>query len=110
MDMNGHGTFLASVAAGSADVPNRFLGAAPESTIAVVKLKPAKSYLKDFYAIRSDAVCFQENDIMLGLKYLNDLARQRNLPLVMCIALGTNFGGHNGTSLLSGMLDAIPIY
>ena len=106
MDMNGHGTFLASVAAGSADVPNRFLGAAPESTIAVVKLKPAKSYLKDFYAIRSDAVCFQENDIMLGLKYLNNLARERNMPLVMCIALGTNFGGHNGTSLLSGMLDA----
>lgn len=105
IDENGHGTFLASVAAGSANVENRFLGAAPEATLAVVKLKRAKAYLKDFYAIRQDAVCFQENDIMLGLKYLNDLARKRNMPLVICIALGTNFGGHNGTSLLSFMLD-----
>lgn len=105
VDENGHGTFLASVAAGSANVENRFLGAAPEATLAVVKLKRAKAYLKDFYAIRPDAVCYQENDIMLGLKYLNDLARKRNMPLVICIALGTNFGGHNGTSLLSFMLD-----
>ena len=28
------------------------------------------------------------------------------MPLVLCIALGTNLGGHNGTSLLSAMLDA----
>ena len=46
-DENGHGTFVASVAAGSASEENQFLGAAPESKIAVVKLKPAKQYLKD---------------------------------------------------------------
>ncbi len=106
MDTEGHGTFIASVAAGNADLDNRFIGAAPESTLAVVKLKTAKSYLKDFYAIRQDAVCFQENDIMLALKYINGLARKRNMPLVLCIALGTNLGGHNGTSLLSALLDA----
>lgn len=105
MDEDGHGTFLASVAAGSADVPNRFLGAAPEASIGVVKLKPAKNYLKEFYAVRQDAVCFQENDIMLGMKYLNQLANKRNMPLVMCVALGTNFGGHNGTTLLSSIID-----
>ena len=106
MDTEGHGTFIASVAAGNADLDNRFIGAAPESTLAVVKLKTAKSYLKDFYAIRQDAVCFQENDIMLALKYINGLARKRNMPLVLCIALGTNLGGHNGTSLLPALLDA----
>lgn len=105
MDEDGHGTFLASVAAGSADVQNRFLGAAPEAAIGIVKLKPAKSYLKEFYAIRQDAECYQENDIMLGMKYLNALARKKNMPLVMCVALGTNFGGHNGTTLLSTMID-----
>ena len=105
MDEDGHGTFLASVAAGSADVPNRFLGAAPEASIGVVKLKPAKNYLKEFYAVRQDAVCFQENDIMLGMKYLNQLANKKNMPLVICVALGTNFGGHNGTTLLSSMID-----
>lgn len=106
MDTDGHGTFIASVAAGGADLEHRFIGAAPESVLAVVKLKQAKSYLKDFYAIRQDAVCFQENDIMLAMKYINGLARKRNMPLVICVALGTNLGGHNGTSLLSSMLDA----
>ena len=106
MDTDGHGTFIASVAAGNSDLEHRFIGAAPEATLAVVKLKPAKAYLKDFYVIRQDAKCFQENDIMLAMKYINDLARKRNMPLVLCIALGTNLGGHNGTSLLSNMLDA----
>lgn len=106
MDTNGHGTFIASVAAGGANLEQRFIGAAPEAELAVVKLKQAKSYLKDFYAIRQDAVCFQENDIMLAMRYLNGLARKRNMPLVLCIALGTNLGGHNGSSLLSAMLDA----
>ena len=106
MDTEGHGTFIASVAAGGASLENRFIGAAPEALLGVVKLKPAKAYLKDFYAIRQDAVCFQENDIMLAMKYLNGLARKRNMPLVLCVALGTNLGGHNGSSLLSAMLDA----
>ena len=54
-DMDGPGTYLASVAAGAADVQNQFIGAAPESTIGIVKLKPAKRYLKEFYAIREEA-------------------------------------------------------
>ncbi len=104
-DTNGHGTVLASVAAGGADVESQFLGAAPEATIAVVKLKPAKQYLKDFYLIKQDAQCYQENDIMLGIQYLIDLAQQRELPLVLCIAIGTNQGSHDATSPLSGMLE-----
>lgn len=104
-DTNGHGTFLASVTAGSADVENEFLGAAPECTIGVVKLKPAKRYLKQFYLIKEDAVAYQENDIMLGIEYLNRLARRIGLPLVICIALGTNSGSHNATSPLGGLLE-----
>ncbi len=105
-DTNGHGTYVASVAAGSAESSGRFLGAAPEASIAMVKLKPAKSYLKEFFAITEDAVCYQENDIMTGLRYLNELARRRGMPLVICAALGTSFGGHNGDSLLTGILDS----
>ena len=37
---------------------------------------------------------------------MNRLAQENDMPLVICIALGTNFGGHNGTSPLSLMLDA----
>ncbi|NSE38287.1 S8 family peptidase [Dorea longicatena] len=105
VDTDGHGTFVASAAAGGAEVGKQFLGAAPEASIAMVKLKPAKNYLKEFFVIAQDAVCYQENDIMLGLRYLNDLARKQGMPLVICVALGTSFGGHNGDSLLADILD-----
>lgn len=104
-DEQSHGTFLASIAAGGADADNQFLGAAPDATIAMVKLKPAKQYLKDFYQIHTETPCYQETDIMLGLKYLNELAEQLELPLVICIALGTNQGGHSALSPLSGLLE-----
>ena len=106
-DENGHGTFVASVACGSGNVENRFLGAAPEATIAVVKLKEAKQYLRDFYFIDSDAVCYQENDIMAALFYLHQLATSRNLPLVICVAVGTSMGGHTGAAPLAAYMELL---
>lgn len=104
-DEDGHGTYIASLAAGGAGEEEQFLGAAPEAVIAAVRLKGAKQYLREFYCIAPDAVCFQENDIMLGIRYLADLARKRDLPLVLCIALGSSLGGHNGTTPLSLTLE-----
>lgn len=105
VDENGHGTFLMSLAAGGANEANQFIGAAPDAQIAVVKLKPAKQYLKDFYLIQTDSPCYQENDIMLGITYLNQLADKLNLPLVICVALGTNLGSHSANSPLTNLLD-----
>ena len=105
VDTNSHGTFLASLAAGGANEQNQFIGAAPDATIAIVKLKEAKAYLKEFYQINTEAPCYQENDIMLGIEYLERLANEENLPLVVCIALGTNMGGHSGLSPLTGLLE-----
>ena len=96
-DESGHGTYAASIAAGGANAEEQFLGAAPEASIAMVKLKQAKEYLRDYYFIPRSAVCYQETDLMLGLKYLNDLADRLGLPLVVCITTGTNMGGHIGT-------------
>lgn len=104
MDEDGHGTFMASVASGNEDVENRFLGAAPKAVISMVKLKQAKEYLKDFYGIARDAVCFQETDIMQGIYYLHMLAERMDMPLVICVALGSGFGGHNGKSALCSIL------
>lgn len=104
-DTNGHGTYVASLAAGGADPENRFIGGAPESTIAVVKLKEAKQYLREFYFIPESADCYQENDIMLGIRYLLKLAEARELPLVICLALGTSMGGHNGSTPLAVVLE-----
>ena len=103
-DLNGHGTFSASIAAGGEEEEEQFLGAAPYAEIGVVKLKEAKQYLKDFYFIPREVSCFQENDIMLGIQYLDALAKKKNQPLIICLPLGTNMGDHNGSSPLSRML------
>lgn len=104
-DDTGHGTYTASLAAGSGNPQEQFLGAAPEASIAVVKLKQAKQYLRDYYFIPADAVCYQETDLMLGLKYLNDLADSLSLPLVVCITVGSNMGGHIGTLPFSYLIE-----
>lgn len=104
-DDTGHGTYIASLAAGSGDAGEQFLGAAPEASIAVVRLKQAKSYLRDYYFIPGDAVCYQETDLMLGLRYLNELADSLGLPLVVCISVGSSMGGHVGTLPFSYLLE-----
>lgn len=109
-DENGHGTFLASVAAGGENPDQDFTGAAPKASIAMVKLKPAKQYLRDFYLIREGADAYQENDIMMGVAYLLHLARRFSMPLVICLGLGTNQGSHVGKSPLGLYLDDINIY
>jgi len=109
-DKNGHGTFLASIAAGNRDERAGFTGAAPRASIAMVKLKPAKKYLRDFYLIRDEADAYQENDIMMGVSYLYFLARQYSMPLVVCIPLGTNMGSHMGMSRLGQYLNQISLY
>lgn len=105
-DENGHGTYVASVAAGGESREHQFSGAATEAILGVVKLKEAKDYLKQFYEIHTDAPCYQENDIMQGLRYLSMLAAREGVPLVMCVALGSNLGGHSGDSNLARVLSS----
>lgn len=108
VDVNGHGTRMASVAAGS--ILNQGLtyrGAAPQADIAVVKLKEAKQYLRDYYLIAEDAVAYQENDIMEAVKYLERMAIALRRPVVIVIGLGTNLGSHNGTSPLASYLNTV---
>ncbi|MBQ9886479.1 MAG: S8 family peptidase [Lachnospiraceae bacterium] len=106
-DDDGHGTFMASIAAGRLDIENDFTGAAPQASIAMVKLKPAKQYLKDFYLVSGDEPIYQENDIMTGVKYLLNLQRRLKMPMVICVGLGTNNGGHTGGAPLGVLLDYV---
>lgn len=105
-DENGHGTFLAGVAAGSPDEDNDFIGAAPMADILMVKLKPAKQYLRDYNLIPEDAIAYQENDIMMGLTYIYQAAGRLRQPVVVCLGLGTNQGDHAGGSPLSVIINA----
>lgn len=103
-DENGHGTFMAGVAAGSTLLENDFSGAAPEAMIAVVKLKEAKQYLKKIFYVTGDSPAYQSTDIMMGIRYFVRLADELKKPLVLCIGLGTNQGSHSGSSPLDSML------
>lgn len=106
-DENGHGTFLAGVAAGGMDIENDFIGAAPEARIAVVKLKEAKQYLRDFFFVKDGVPAYQENDIMMAIAYLDGLANKLSMPLVICLGLGSANGSRAGNSYLSGYLNYI---
>lgn len=106
-DESGHGTFMAGIAAGNTSSSQDFTGAAPACTIGIVKLKPAKQYLRDFYLIQENAEAYQENDIMMGIKYLELLSLQSGLPLVIYIGVGTNYGSHEGTSPLALTLNSL---
>jgi subtilisin family serine protease len=103
----GHGTFLAGIVAGNEDQENEFSGVVPDAELVVVKLKPAKNSVRDFFMVSHEAICYQENDVMLGVKYLLDTAEKYNRPISICIGLGTSQGSHDTSGALSGYLSAV---
>lgn len=107
MDVIGHGTMLAGVSGGSKDAEYDFSGVADNVTFAVVKLKPAKEYIKSFFSIPPGSICFQENDIISGVIYLHELALSVNKPLVICLGVGTSQSDHTGNRFLSRLLATV---
>ena len=108
-DENGHGTFLAAVAAGREDEEAGFSGAAPDSELVVVKLKRPKQYLLDFYSIRDDVWACQEDDVMLAIRYVLDTATALQRPVSICLGIGTNLGGHGGNGSLERYISQISL-
>lgn len=104
-DPIGHGTAIAGIAGGSADSANDFSGVAPLVEFVIVKMKQAKNVTKDFLSIPSDVICYQETDVMMGVKYVEKVAQQLNRPLALCIALGSNQGSRDGLGPLSSYLN-----
>ena len=98
-DEVGHGTFMASIACGREELEENFSGVAPRSSIVMVKLKKAPQSLKDFYYVDQED-CYSETDIAQGIRYLINKAIQLSMPMVICLGVGTNQGGHDGSSNL----------
>ena len=107
-DEIGHGTALASVAAGSS-LRNGlgFLGAAPQADIVMVKLRQAKQHLREFYLVDESVPAYAESDVMVALKYLESYAVSLNRPLIICMGIGTSMGDHEGHSTLATYLNQI---
>lgn len=127
-DENGHGSALVRAAAASEQragrttgqgngkttqsgasggTENPYGGVAPLASIAMVKLKQAKPYLREYYQIPKNAFCVAEEDIIYGVEWLLSLAERDNVPLVICIALGSNQGNHTGRTVLSEYMDDV---
>lgn len=104
-DEIGHGTMLAGITGGSQNSNNKFRGVVPLAEFAIVKLKPAKTNIRDYFFIPEDVPCYQQDDIMFGIQYLITLARSLNRPIAICIGLGTNQGNHDGTDILEDYLS-----
>ena len=89
-DDDGHGTHIASIAAGDGSSSSQgFVGVAPEAWIIVVKTS------------------FFTSDILSGVDYVFDQADMLGLPAVVNLSLGGHDGPHDGTSLFEQGLDEL---
>ncbi|QAT42106.1 S8 family peptidase [Aminipila luticellarii] len=102
-DTVGHGTFLASIAAGRP--VDDFIGAAPDSDIIMVKLRKAYPFYLEQYCVPPDQEnAFASTDLMLGVQYILKRARELNRPVVLCLGLGSNYDSHDGYSIFEEYL------
>lgn len=99
-DTVGHGTFLASVMAGR-DPDEEREGAATDADLIIVKLRKASSYSIEYQLVPSTQEnAYDSTDIMLGIEYILEKALELDMPVSICIAVGTNRGGHDGFTML----------
>ena len=107
-DESGHGTFLASVAAGKQT--EDFSGVAPDAEIIAVKLKKARPFYREKYCVPADQeYAYESSAVMLGVEYILRKARELGRPVAICIGLGTNAGSHNGYSVFEEYLGGVSI-
>lgn len=102
-----HGTYLAGIAAGNRNEEANFTGVAPDAEIVVVKLKEAKSYLKEFLRIPPTSIVYQQNDIMLAVSYLMNVSIQYQRPISICLGLGSSQGAHDNFGVMSSFINDI---
>ena len=109
-DEIGHGTFLAGVAAGDDKTGgNEFVGGAPDASIIMVKLRPAKTELKRYFLVEEPTIAYQGNDFVTALNYLLEMAVELQRPLVICIGIGNNYGAHDGTTIIERYLNTLTV-
>jgi hypothetical protein len=96
-DFVGHGTIVASIAAGGVGGGWRLRGVAPGAELIVVKSGgPACGGSRWF---------FDEKGLIDGISYAVEKARSLGRRLVVVLSLGTNLGGHDGGEPLERMLE-----
>ena len=93
-DVNGHGTAVAGIAAGSAILEQAYKGVAPEAELLVVKL-----------GAPNELGFPRTTEIMRGVTYALRKAILLGMPLVINLSFGNSYGAHDGSSLIERFLD-----
>ena len=97
MDLSGHGTAVAGIAAGNGRAQEGiYRGVAYESPLIVVKL-----------AVPMENSFPRTTQLMAGIDYLVRKSLALNMPMAINISFGNNYGSHSGTSLLETYIDDI---
>lgn len=106
IDTDGHGTFLASVAA--SNEKGEYIGAAPKANIISVKLRRANQYYIDKFLLPQDNPnLYESTDYLVGVKYILDRSEILNMPVVICIGMGTNFSSHDGSTYFEDYISFV---
>ena len=93
-DVNGHGTAVAGIAAGSAILEQAYKGVSPEAELLVVKL-----------GAPNELGFPRTTEIMRGVTYALRKAILLGMPLVINLSFGNSYGAHDGSSLMERFLD-----
>lgn len=108
-DEIGHGTKMAGIIAARGANPD-LISVAPRCNLAIVKIRPAFNTFRNDFAIFGDEVVYQNVEVLLGIKYLYDLALELKMPIVIYPPLGTNIGPHNGNAYIERYITEISNY
>lgn len=99
VDLSGHGTHVAGIAAGNGRASNgKYRGIAYESGLLVVKLAEVRS---------ESSVVSGTARLMEAIDFCIRFAMERNQPLALNLSYGTNEGAHNGKSLLETYINTV---
>lgn len=106
IDEDGHGTFMASVAAGNTG--DQYIGAAPRANIIAVKLRRARDYyIQKFLLSEDNPNLYESTDFLLGIKYILDKTKLYNMPVVIMIGMGSNTAAHDGNTLFEDYISFV---
>lgn len=97
VDLSGHGTHVAGIAAGNGRASNgTYIGVAPEAELLIVKLAPA--------SVRSFP---RTSELMQGIDWAIRYGLQNQVPVVVNLSFGNNYGSHDGNSLLEQYISDV---
>lgn len=106
-DESGYGTAIAGIIGGrKLESSDPLVSVAPTCEYAIVKLKEAKRNTLKVNGIEdTQENVYESTDIGGAVEFLANLQIELNKPMVVYVALGTNFGGHAGDGVLERFID-----